>query len=170
MLKAEHTAEAPAYRIGGTALIIAAGVILAALAFEYIGGYAPCPLCLMQRWAYYAAIPVLFLAMALSAESPRVAAFLYLAVALAFLANAGLGVYHAGVEWKFWPGPETCAVAAATPPSAAELLSGMENRVVACDEAAWRLFGLSFAGWNAVISVMLMTLGLRAALATADRP
>ncbi len=170
MLKAEHAAEAPAYRIGGTALVIAAGVILAALAFEYIGGYAPCPLCLMQRWAYYAAIPVLFLAMALSAESPRVAAFLYLAVALAFLANAGLGVYHAGVEWKFWPGPETCAVAAATPPSAAELLSGMEDPVVACDEAAWRLFGLSFAGWNVVISVMLMTLGLRAALAAIDRP
>ena len=130
MLKPEHTAETPAYRIGGTALVIATSVILAALAFEYIGGYAPCPLCLMQRWAYYAAIPVLFIAMALSAEGPRIAAFLYVAVALAFLANAGLGVYHAGVEWKFWPGPETCAAAAvATPPSAAELLSGMENRV-----------------------------------------
>ena len=168
-MKAEHTAETPAYRIGGAALIITAGVILAALAFEYIGGYAPCPLCLMQRWAYYFAIPVLFIAMALSAESPRFAALLYVLVALAFLANAGLGVYHAGVEWKFWPGPATCDAAAATPPSAAELLSGMETQVVPCDEAAWRLFGLSFAGWNAVISVMLMTLGFRAALATADR-
>ena len=59
----------------------------------------------MQRYAYYAAIPLLFVAMALVSEMPRVAALLFFVVALAFLGNAGLGVYHAGAEWKFWAGP-----------------------------------------------------------------
>jgi disulfide bond formation protein DsbB len=158
-----------AYRLGGLALVIATGVILTALGFEYLGGYAPCPLCLMERYAYYAGIPLLFVAMALAAERPRVAALIFFAVALGFLANAGLGVYHAGVEWHFWPGPDTCAAAQALPATPADLLKGLdEARVVRCDEATWRLFGLSFAGWNALISLMLFALSVQAAFAASD--
>jgi disulfide bond formation protein DsbB len=89
---------------------------------------------------------------------------IFFAVALAFLANAGLGVYHAGVEWKFWPGPDTCATAQALPTNAADLLSGLaETRVVRCDEAAWTLFGLSLAGWNVLASLVAFTGALKAA-------
>src|SRR5512137_1933399 len=102
-LRPEH---ANAYRLGGLALLISAGIILTALGFEYIGGYAPCPLCLMQRYAFYAGIPLTFLAMALVAEHSRVAALLFVVVALCYLANSGLAAYHAGVEWHFWPGPD----------------------------------------------------------------
>jgi disulfide bond formation protein DsbB len=159
-----------AYRLGGLALVIATGVILTALGFEYLGGYAPCPLCLMERYAYYAGIPMLFAAMALAAERPRIAALIFFAVALGFLANAGLGVYHAGVEWHFWPGPDTCATAQALPATPSDLLKGLdEARVVRCDEATWRLFGLSFAGWNALISLMLFALSLQAAFAASAR-
>jgi disulfide bond formation protein DsbB len=168
MFKAERALEMPAYRLAGVALLISIGVIVTALAFEYIGRYTPCPLCLMQRWAYYAAIPALFLGMALTGERPRIAGLIFLAVALAFLANAGLAAYHAGVEWKFWAGPDTCATAGSTPTSASDLLEGLNDRVVRCDEAAWRLFGLSFAGWNVVACLMLMTLALKAAFATID--
>jgi disulfide bond formation protein DsbB len=159
-----------AYRLGGLALVIATGVILTALGFEYLGGYAPCPLCLMERYAYYAGIPMLFAAMALAAERPRLAALIFFAVALGFLANAGLGVYHAGVEWHFWPGPETCSTAQALPATPSDLLRGLdEARVVRCDEATWRLFGLSFAGWNALISLMLFALSLQAVFAASVR-
>ena len=100
-----------AYRAGGVTLFIAIAVILAALAFQYIGGYIPCPLCLQQRYAYYAGIPLLFAALVLvSVERPRLAALVFFAVALAFLANAFLGTYHAGAEWKFWPGPQAARV------------------------------------------------------------
>lgn len=170
MLTAIEMQRAAAYRIGGLALFLSAGIILAALAFEHLGGYVPCPLCLMQRWAYYAAIPLLFLAMALSAEMPRVAAFLFFAIALAFLANTGLGVYHSGVEWKFWPGPDTCATAQALPTSAADLLKDLPiTHVVRCDEAQGRFGWLSFAGWNAVASLVLFALALKAAFASAER-
>ena len=85
----------------------AAAVILTALAFEYIGGYMPCPLCLQQRYAYYVGIPLLFIGLVLiGADRPRAAALVFAVVAIAFLGNAGLGVYQAGAEWKLWPGPD----------------------------------------------------------------
>src|ERR1700704_5111655 len=106
MLLAAYPERGPAYRIGALVLFAAVLVILTALAFEHFGGYVPCPLCLQQRYAYYAGIPLLFLALVLvSAERGGLAALIFIAVALAFLANAGLGIYHAGAEWRFWPGP-----------------------------------------------------------------
>lgn len=164
MLAGSRPEMTSAYRVGGATLMLTVAIILGALAFEHLGGYAPCPLCLEQRYAYYAAIPVLFIAMALIAEMPRLAALLFALVALAFLANAGLGAYHAGVEWKFWPGPDTCGTVQALPTSAADLLKQMETaKVVRCDEAALRIAGLSLAGWNVLISLALVAGALRAA-------
>jgi len=161
-----------AYRTAGFALVVSAGVILAALGFEHIGGYIPCPLCLQQRWAYYAAIPLLFAAMVLVGGSmPRTAAMVLLVVALAFLANAGLGVYQSGAEWKYWPGPETCGTAQKITGNAGRLLKDLDStRVIRCDEASWRMFGLSFAGWNVVVSLILFIAALKAAFsASASR-
>lgn len=147
-----------AYRTGAFVLFGTVAVIATALAFEYLGGYTPCPLCLQQRYAYYAAIPVLFVALVLlGARHPAPAAMLFGLVALAFLANAGLGIYHAGAEWKFWPGPDTCA-ATSSPlsTSAGGLLKDLgKTRVIRCDEAPWRFLGISFAGWNVVTSLLL---------------
>lgn len=170
MTYAKHAAATPrAYNLGGLALMLSLGTILTAFSFQYIGGYVPCPLCLMQRWAFYVAIPVLFIAMALAAERPRLAAVLFGLAGLAYLANAGLAGYHAGVEWKFWPGPDTCAAVSTMPASAGDLLAGLERPVVRCDEAAWRLFGLSFAGWNVLLCLVLAMLGLTAARATGEQ-
>lgn len=168
--RTEDDVAGNAYQLGGLALMIALVVILMALGFEYLGGYLPCPLCLQQRYAYYAGVVLIFIAMALVAEHPRVAALLFFIVSLAFFANTGLGVYHAGVEWKFWPGPDTCAVQQALPTTAEDLLKGLETtRAIRCDEAAWRLFGLSFAGWNAVVSLVLTIMTLQAAFAVPQK-
>src|SRR6185436_20879369 len=147
MLLATKTEKAPAYRTGALVLFAAAVVIATALAFERFGGYSPCPLCLQQRYAYYAGVPALFLALVLlSVGYARLAAAVFLLVAAAFLANAGLGTYHAGAEWKFWPGPDT----------GGSLLKDLATtRVIRCDEAPWHFLGLSFAGWNVVASVLL---------------
>jgi disulfide bond formation protein DsbB len=159
----------PAYRWGAATLFAATAVIAAALGFEHLGGYKPCPLCLQQRYAYYVGIPVLFVALALtSAERGRAAGVLFFAVALAFLANAGLGVYHAGAEWRLWTGPETCA-SALEPLAVGKggLLTELEStRVVRCDQAPWRFAALSFAGWNVVFSLALTLGAFKAAIAT----
>ena len=159
----------PGYTTGAAVLFGAAAVIVTALAFQYIGGYAPCPLCLQQRYAYYLAIPLLFIALVLiAADRPRTAALLFAVVAIAFLANAGLGLYQAGAEWKLWPGPDTCAGTQGLAMDAGNLLQDLSRtQVVRCDEAAWRFLGLSFAGWNAVASFVLFLGALRAALRAA---
>lgn len=159
------THRGAAYTSGALALLIATASILTALGFEYIGGYVPCMLCLMERWAYYAAIPLLFVALVLtSGAHRRWAAALFLIVAVAFLANAGLATYHAGAEWKFWPGPATCGGGGGTlSTSAGTLLKDLQNtHPVPCDEASLRFLGLSFAGWNVVASLLLSALAYRA--------
>ena len=134
---------------------VAFATILTAHIFERYGGYVPCHLCLQERYAYYFAVPASVIAFFTArGESFAITRILLLAVSLAFVLNAGLGIYHSGVEWKWWLGPSEC--------SGGSVLSfgpegvDIENaKVVACDHAAWRFLGLSFAGWNAVVSGML---------------
>ncbi|GBE43877.1 MAG TPA: disulfide bond formation protein B [Rhizobiales bacterium] len=143
--------------------------VLAALAFEHLGGYTPCALCLIERYAYYAGVPLAGIAFFLArAERSGPAALLLALCGLGFLINAGIGVYHSGIEWKWWPGPEACSAGALAPLSG-NLLEALETaRAVSCSDAPWRLLGLSFAGWSAVISLglaMLSFLGVRNARA-----
>jgi disulfide bond formation protein DsbB len=93
-------------------------------------------------------------------------------VALAFLANSGLAIYHSGVEWKFWPGPDTCSQApgALAPIGGGSLLDNLsKTRVIRCDEASWRFLGLSFAGWNVIGSFVIFIAALQAAFAATSR-
>jgi disulfide bond formation protein DsbB len=176
MLGSEFLARSdPAYRAGGLAFMLALGAIVVALAAEHVWGLTPCPLCLQQRYAFYAGIPALFAALVLVAsDRPKLAGLLFFLISLVFLANAGLALYHAGVEWKYWPGPDTCA----QPPGALTPLGGGKGvlwsleqaRVVRCDEAAWRLWGLSFAGWNVIGSFVISMAALQAAFGATARP
>ena len=147
-----------------TAALIAAAAlatILAALGFEHLGGYAPCKLCYIERTAYYAGVPLAGSAFFLARSGRSGLAALLLALCgLGFVINSGIGVYHSGIEWKWWPGPQTCSGAALAPISG-NLLEALERaRVVACDEAPWRMLGLSFAGWNVLISAGLAAVAL----------
>jgi disulfide bond formation protein DsbB len=157
----------PAYRLGQGVLVVTACVVLAALGFQYLGGYAPCELCRAERYVYYAALPALFIALALLAAERRwPATALFVLVALAFLFGAGLGTYHAGVEWNFWPGPAACTAGTeAVSTDAGALLSRLQRvRVPRCDVAPWHFLGLSFAGWNVVASLALAVGALATAL------
>ena len=155
-----------AYKSGAVAFIAAFAAIIAALGFEHLGGYPPCHLCLQERYAYYAGVPLLFLALVLlSAGFRRSAWIVFVVVALAFLANAAVGVYHAGAEWGFWPGPDSCTGTQALTTSAGSLLNDLQKtNVVRCDEAALRIFGISLAGWNAVASLFIAWMSARAAI------
>jgi disulfide bond formation protein DsbB len=117
-------------------------VIIGAFVFEYLG-YAPCELCLMQRYAYYAVIP---LSLLLSLANPNFQRRgLYLIGAI-MLGSMAFGIFHAGVEWKFWEGPTTCTG------KFGGGLPDLTKKAVMCDQPAIRIIGLSLAGWNAIIS------------------
>ena len=137
------------------AATVAATMLATAHSFERFGGFEPCALCLRQREVYWAALVVGVLgAAAARGELRRVVA---LALGALFTAGLIVAVYHSGAEWKWWPGPETCAASAGAVSAKAlgDLLSGATVRPPACDEASWRLLGLSMAGWNALISAGL---------------
>lgn len=134
-------------------------VVGSALGFEHIGGYIPCALCLLQRNPYYIGVVVGILAiLSIVLKLPAwVSRLLLLALGILMVASAGLGVYHAGVEWKFWEGPTSCGISAAgVGIGSGDILSQL-NSVTgpSCTEATLRVLGLSFAGWNVITSAVL---------------
>jgi disulfide bond formation protein DsbB len=148
----------PAMAAALAVLVIAAATIAGAWYFQLVLGLQPCPLCLEQRYAYYLAIPLAALtALAAGQNAPRSLLVAGLAVlALAALANAVLGAYHAGVEWKFWPGPSDCTGPVGNLGSAGSLLDRLDTtKVVMCDEVQWTFLGLSLAGYNVLISLLM---------------
>ena len=132
-----------------------AALLLGAFAFQYIGGMTPCKLCIWQRWPHGIAVA---LGLILYFLPHRLLALL---AGLAVLSGAGIGFYHAGVEQKWWQGPASCT---GTGLSSGEGLLDFSAplNVVACDTIPWALFGVSIAGWNVIISLVLAFLWFRA--------
>jgi len=131
--------------------------IAGAWVFEY-AGYLPCELCLMQRYAYYAVVPLSLLFVVISKNNPAILRGGLVVVGLIMLGSCIFGIYHSGVEWKFWAGPSTC-----TGGSLSGALPDLTKKAVMCDQPAIRIFGLSLAGWNAVISAFTAFLALNKA-------
>jgi len=159
------TAMSPVKRGASPALVaalsiagLAAATIAGAWYFQLVLDIRPCPLCLEQRYAYYFAIPFAALT-ALAAVKPAPRALLVGALAvlaLAALGNAVLGTYHAGVEWGFWQGPTDCTGPVGNLGSAGTLLERLDTvKVIRCDEVQWRFLGLSLAGYNVLISLLM---------------
>lgn len=150
------------------AFLVSAAMLATAHAFETFGKLAPCHLCLKQREVYWVAGTIALLAIVadLTPLAARVRRPFNLLLAAIFLYGAGLAAFHAGVEWKWWPGPTTCTgggVAAAG--DLVAMLKGGKVAIPQCDKAAWVFLGLSMAGWNALASlgfaVASLTAGLR---------
>src|SRR5437763_10060711 len=147
--------------IAAAAIVIAIGgaaTVLGAWFFQFGLGLKPCPLCLEQRYPYYFAIPLAVLVLlgtSVGAQRKVLLAALFV-IAVGMLWNAGLGAYHAGVEWKLWEGPRDCSGPLDNLGSAGDLMRQLQSiNITRCDEAAWRFLGLSLAGYNVVISLAL---------------
>jgi disulfide bond formation protein DsbB len=137
---------------------IAAATLAGAWFFQLVLDIRPCPLCLEQRYAYYLAIPLgALIALAAARDAPRAVLVAGLAIlALAALGNAALGAYHAGVEWGLWKGPTECTGPIGNFGSASDLLKRLDTvKVIRCDEVQWRFLGLSLAGYNVLISLLM---------------
>ena len=140
----------------GTASLL---LLLAVLGFQYIGRLPPCELCLWQRWPHVGAVvlgyggPLLIRVGLLERGAARGVAGL---AALLIAISGAIGVYHAGIEWHWWPGPQSC-----TGPAFHYTGGSLDLNapVVMCDMAAWRLFGISLAGYNAIVSFLIAGTG-----------
>ncbi len=138
------------------AFVLALIAILGALGSEHIPGMEPCELCLWQRWPYYIGLPILALVLVFWKQIPVILRIgLTLVVAVTFVVSIGLASYHAGVEYRIWPGPSSCtnldeqlSFADLDNPQAVE-------RVIPCDVAPFTIFGISMAGFNALASAVI---------------
>ncbi|MGJ8528904.1 disulfide bond formation protein B [Maritalea sp.] len=140
--------------IGAAAL--ATATIAGAYGFQYIGGYIPCDLCYEQRNPYYIAIPLLLISIFLwDRLSSNALTILLGIVALIFAYGTWMAAYHSGVEWGWWPGPDTCTGVGAGIADFADLQNINDTVVIPCDQAQVRFFGLSFAGYNAIVSTIV---------------
>jgi disulfide bond formation protein DsbB len=139
-------------------LVIAAATIAGAWFFQLVLDIRPCPMCLEQRYAYYTIIPLsllLALGAAKGAPQPLLIAGLVV-IALIAVGNSIFGVYHAGVEWKFWQGPTDCTGPIVDFGKAGGLLDQLDKvKVIRCDEVQWTFLGISLAGYNALISALM---------------
>ena len=141
-------------------LIIAGSISTAllgsALLFQYVGGLVPCDLCIWQRWPHLAIIVIAFIG--LRGIMPR--GMLWLTF-IAGTISVGLSGYHAGIEYGFWVGPAGCTANLALDEDIKTLTQQLLiTPLVRCDEVQWSLFGLSMAGWNALISLDIIAVAL----------
>jgi len=135
----------------------AAALLGGALAFEHLGGLAPCDLCLPQRGPHAAVIVVAAWAAVCAGLAPRAAAGLLAAAVPVLILSFGLALHHAGVEQHWWAGPAACTgTGGGLSPSADDLAQALKTaHIVRCDRIAFEMFGISLAGYNALFSVLL---------------
>ena len=126
------------------ALVVPMALLGGALGSQYLGGLHPCEMCYWQRWPHGAAIVLAAAAFAMPSRARTLTALAAFAIAVSGL----IGVYHAGVELKWWEGLTTC-----TAGGALDLDQLMKVPLIRCDQIQWSLFGISMAGWNAIISL-----------------
>lgn len=158
----------PTFALASLITLVGIGAIGTALIFQYAFGYAPCALCMWERWPYYLGVPVAALLVALNGFSSRGVLLLgFMVLVVLFATNTGLGSYHAGVEWGFWPGPTSCSSGGGSLASGNLIGSLQNSHIVPCDRASWRFLGLSFAGWNVVVSVCLLLMAVCGSLRVA---
>ena len=148
--------------------LVGAATIAGAWFLELVVKLKPCPLCLEQRVPYYIGIPLaLIIALAAWRRGPRALVIGGLiALGALMLWGAYLGVFHAGIEWKFWAGPAECSGAPELGPATDFMKRLQTINITRCDEASWRFLGISLAGYNALISSALGALALWGAWAT----
>lgn len=157
------------------ALLASAALLAGAHAFQAFG-YRPCSLCLRQREVHWAIVGIAAAGLVLPRvwKSPFAPRAVCLLLGGAFLVSTAVAAYHAGVEWKFWPGPTTCTNVSGGALSADDIAKALGGSVkaVPCDEAAWRdpVLQVSMAGWNALVSLALAGLSFLAAATPIVRP
>jgi disulfide bond formation protein DsbB len=145
----------------GLATLGSAALLAGAFAFQYIGGLAPCALCITQRWPHGVAI-VLGLIVLIAAKGP-LSRMLAVGGAVAAGVSGAYGIYHTGVERGWFAGPDTCTGGSVAGMSTDDLLDQiMAAPLVKCDEVAWAMAGLSMASWNAVLSFALVGIWIMA--------
>lgn len=147
--------SAPLFVLGGLAALSLFS-LAAALTAQYGFNLQPCSLCLIQRvpFALTSLIGLGGLLLFLKTKNFKSAAGLIALSGVIFAAGALIAFYHVGVEQHWWRSILESCSAGTTSGSAADILAQIENKAaVPCDRIPWEMFGISMAGYNAMMSL-----------------
>ncbi len=144
-------------------LVVSAALLLTVYLFQHVGGLEPCPLCVAQRYPHFAVLGLGLVALLFGQRVPWLMTGLLAAIATAYLTGAGYAAFHVGVEAGYFR--SACAGAGGGAGSIEELRQRILNAPLArCDDVPWTLLGLSMAGWNGILGVVLGLAALYAAV------
>ena len=134
--------------------------LISAFGFQYLGGMAPCELCLWQRIPH-GAVVMIGIGALLWFHSKRERLFLTWSAAIMFAIGASIALYHVGVEQQLVIGPGSCAGDSGL--NSAQSIEQLRKMLMAapivrCSEIPWSFFGLSIAAFNAITSMVLAIL------------
>lgn len=135
------------------AALVSAAILAVALVSQYGFGLHPCELCLKQR-VPYAVIVCLGAGMAWRRVSEGLRRRVLWLCVLLFVVDAGIAFYHAGVEWRWFPGPSSCTSNVSEPQTLEEMRRAiLEAELVPCDQPMAQFLGLSMAAWNGIAAL-----------------
>ena len=124
----------------------------AAYFIQHILGHKPCNLCLIERLPYIFAIIIISLGLILKKFEKAIIILL----ALIFITATIISFYHFGIEQGFFKESLVCNLdSSITNLSKEDLIKELQQQTVSCKDVSFRIFGLSLATINTIISLIL---------------
>ena len=128
--------------------------IISAFSIEYLLGYQPCNLCLIQRIPYGLSIMIIMLLFLIKKNQK----FFVLLLILTFTFSFAISFYHFGIEQGFFQESSVCGVKSLTESITKEdLLKQLSKKAISCRDVTFKIFGLSLTSINIVVSLFFIT-------------
>ena len=127
--------------------------IISAYFIEYVLGFQPCNLCLIQRIPYGLGLILIILNYSLI-KNER---FIMLMLILIFIFSLIISFYHFGIEQGFFEESAVCGLKnASNIISKEEILKQLQTKTISCKDVTFRIFGFSLTVFNMIISLILV--------------
>ena len=136
--------------------LVSSIMLISAFYLEYFHGALPCDLCITQRWFHGAIIAYSLMIIFILNKTSISKKLLLLGGAILWLLSSIAGLYHFGIEMNFWTGPDGCSSNIDFSKDTLKYL--LSKSPIKCDEVMFKIFGLSLAGWNALVSFFVFLL------------
>ena len=145
-------------------LILSILILLSAFVIEFIFGYQPCNLCIIERFPYMIAITIILLTYIFKKNI----IFYDILLVLVFLFSILISIYHFGIEQGMIEESMVCKSKSLDLITKEDILNSLQDLRISCKDVAFRIFGLSLTTYNIIISIIMLLLSIKVYLINND--